>query len=303
MPVANITLRQLRAFVEVAHSGGFTAASTKLHLTQSATSLLVRELESQLGIQMLDRTTRQTSLTAAGEEFLLAAERVLADLSLAVLNAQDLVQRRRGRVTVGATPLLAGALLPKTIARFQETHPGITVRLIDLPTEQILRHVKSGDIDIGFGVFPGADPELQRVEMLRHRLGAMVPSAWPLAKRSRNLVWADLAEQPFIAMSHATGFRALVDPFLHQAGVALKPKFEVNQLGTAVGLAEAGLGITVVPAYVAALLRSNDVRFRVLHDPIVYRHVELVSRAGKSLSPGAQDFCDCIERFCKELRN
>ena len=104
---SNITLRQLRAFVEVVRSAGFTAAARKLHLTQSATSLLVRELETQVGLQLIDRTTRQVALTEAGQEFLERAERILMDVDLAVANAQDLVHKRRGRVSIATSPLLA----------------------------------------------------------------------------------------------------------------------------------------------------------------------------------------------------
>lgn len=298
----NVTLRQLRAFVEVVRSGGFTAAARKLHLTQSAASLLVRELEAHLGLQLVDRTTRRISVTDAGSEFLLSAERILSDVDQAIANTQDLVQKRRGRITIATTPLLAATFLPDVIAQFQNAHPAVTVRLADLPAEQIVRLVQSGDVDFGIGVFPHSDAELQRVPLLRHRLGVMVPSTWPLAKRRRNLTWADLADQPMIAMSHSSGFRTLIDPLLHQAGVAVKPRFEVGYLGTAIGLAEAGLGITVVPAYVGLLLRSSRVRFRVLYDPVVNREVELVIRSGRSLSPGAVAFRDCLAARCKLLQ-
>lgn len=294
----NVTLRQLRAFVAVARAGGFTAAAPQLHLTQSATSLLVRELEAQLGLSLIDRTTRQISLTAAGSEFLLSAERVLADLTQALTDTQELAQRRRGRVTIASTPLLAANFLPSAIARFEQLHPGIVVRLADVPTEKIVQLVKSGDADLGLGVFPQQDDKLHRQPMLQHRLGVMVPSHWPLARRRSNLRWADLSGLPMITLSQATGFRSLVDPFLHQAGVTVTPAYEVGQLSTAVGFAQAGLGITVVPAYVGLLLRSNKARFRALYSPVVQRHVDLISRAGRSLSPGAEAFRDCLAARC-----
>ncbi|MDM0108396.1 LysR family transcriptional regulator [Variovorax sp. J22R24] len=299
----NITLRQLRAFIEVVRSGGFTAAARKLHLTQSATSLLVRELETQLGVQLVDRTTRRISLTDAGSEFLVNAERIVADVEQTIANTQDLVMKRRGHITVATTPLLAASFMPETIAEFQAAHPGISVRLADWPTEQILRAVQGGEVDLGFGVFPNVEVDLQRVPMLRHSLGAMVPAAWPLAKRRRNLTWADIADQPMIAMSHSSGFRTLTDPLFHEAGSSMKPRFEVGHLGTAVGLADAGLGITVVPAYVGSLLRSSRTRFRVLHDPVVHRNIELINRSGRSLSPGAAAFRDCLAARCKTLQS
>lgn len=298
----NVTLRQLRAYVEVVRSGGFTAAARKLHLTQSATSLLVQELEAQLGIQLVDRTTRRVAPTDAGSEFLFNAERILADVEHTLADTQDLVLKRRGRITIATTPLLASTFLPEAIAQFQENHPGITVRLADLPTENIMRMVQGGDADMGFGPFPNLDADLQRMPLLRHPLGVMVPSAWPLAKRRANLTWADLSGQPMIAMSHASGFHTLIDPLLGHTGLQNKPRFEVAYLGTAVGLAEAGLGVTVVPAYVGLLLRSSRLRFRILHEPVVQREIELITRSGRSLSPGAIAFRDCLVARCKLLQ-
>ncbi|MDM0019109.1 LysR family transcriptional regulator [Variovorax saccharolyticus] len=299
----SITLRQMRAFVEVIASGGFTAAGRKLHLTQSATSLLVRDLEAHLGVQLVDRTTRKISVTDAGSEFLASAQRILADVEQTVSDTQDLVQKRRGHITIATTPLLAATFMPETIAQFQGVHPGISVRLADWPAEQIIRAVEGGDVDLGFGVFPNVEADLKREPMLRHSLGAMVPVAWPMARRRRNLTWADIADQPMIAMAHSSGFRALTDPLFHKAGVSIKPRFEVGHLGTAVGLADAGLGITVVPAYVGALLKSSRTRFRVLHDPVVHRHIELVTRSGRSLSPSASAFRDCLAARCKALQD
>ncbi|EHP44687.1 LysR family transcriptional regulator [Cupriavidus basilensis OR16] len=297
----NVTLRQMRAFVEVARSGGFTAAAPKLHLTQSATSLQIRELESQLGLQLIDRSTRRFALTDAGNEFLISATRIVADVEQSVADTRELVHKRRGRITVATTPLLASTLLPDSIAEFLETYPAVTVRVADLPAEQIGHRVLSGDVDFGFGVFPQADPQFDRIPLLRHPLGVMVPSTWPLATRRRDLTWSDLQGQPLIAMSHSTGIRTLIDQYLHQAGVQVNPRFEVEYLGTAVGLAQAGLGIAVVPAYVGMLLGSSRVLFRPLYKPVVHRQIELIVRAGRSLSPSAEAFRDCLAARCEML--
>lgn len=297
---SNVTLRQLRAFVEVVRSAGFTAAARKLHLTQSATSLLVRELEAQVGLQLIDRTTRQVMLTEAGQEFLERAERILRDVEFAVSNAQDLLHKRRGRVTIATTPLLAASFVPAVIAEFQKRHPAIEVRIADQPVDQVLRLVSNGDVDIGFGAFPQTDIELRRQAMLKHSMGVMIPCDWPLANRKK-LSWKSLAGQPLITLSTASGFRTLVDPLFAQMGVTVIPRFEVSYLGTAVGMVEAGLGMTVVPSYVGAMLNSKRARFVALHDPVVFRAIEMVTQQGRSMSPGVQVFAECLTDMCKDF--
>src|SRR5512146_1724896 len=101
----NITLRQLQAFVAVAGAGGFTGAAEHLHVAQSVVSILVKELEAELGIRLFDRTTRRVELTEAGREFQANAQRLIADLDHAVRQTQDLVERKRGRIAVAAPPL------------------------------------------------------------------------------------------------------------------------------------------------------------------------------------------------------
>jgi molybdenum-dependent DNA-binding transcriptional regulator ModE len=103
------THRQLRAFAAVADTGSFSAAAPKLHLTTSAVSLLVRELESVVGFRLFERTSRRVALTPHGTEFLPAARRVLNELQQAVIFALDMLHRVSAHVTIAAPPAIAAA--------------------------------------------------------------------------------------------------------------------------------------------------------------------------------------------------
>ena len=96
----NVSLRQLRAFVAVAHSGSFTDAAASLHITQSALSGLIKELESALGVQVVQRSTRKVQLSAIGAEFLPLAARILQDLDGALQAIVDLKSLKSGVVRV-----------------------------------------------------------------------------------------------------------------------------------------------------------------------------------------------------------
>ena len=112
----NLTLRQLRAFVLVARSGSFTRAAKSMHLTQSALSQLIRELEGALNTRLVDRTTRSVSLTVPGKEFVASAQRILDDLEQAIGNVDKLVAKQRGRVVIASPVVLASNLLPPIVA-------------------------------------------------------------------------------------------------------------------------------------------------------------------------------------------
>ncbi len=146
----NITLRQLQAFVAVAELGGFTAAAERLHVTQSALSVMIRGLEGELGLRLFDRTTRTVALTDAGRELYPLAEKTLEDLSSAVAHSRELADVRRGRVTIAATTLVSSMLLPRAIARFGDAYPGIRVALRDgASPAQIAAMVAGSQVDIG----------------------------------------------------------------------------------------------------------------------------------------------------------
>ena len=142
----NVTLRQLRAFVAVAQLGSFSAAAVRLHLTQSALSMLVRSLEDEIGVPLFVRTTRSVKLTDAGRDFLPLAEQMLVDLHNAVADTRARAERARGRIVVAVTPTFASTMLPPLLSRYRAEHPDVQVVLRDdVSPSQIRRLVQDGE--------------------------------------------------------------------------------------------------------------------------------------------------------------
>ena len=297
----NLTLRQMRAFVEVTRQGSFTGAARTLSLTQSAVSALVRDLEEQLGLTVFDRTTRRVTLTDAGAHLLQLAERVLRDVESAVTEAKGLLDKSIGRVVVAASPLAAATLLPKMISRFAQLYPKVSVELHDVLTEHILHSVRAGSADIGVGTFERSSTELELSTLYEDVLGAVLPASSPLARR-KTLRWRDLEGQATIALSGSSAFRPLIDSTIANQAITLGPRrLEVGYMGTAVALVEAGLGVSVLPERAAALIRSPNACFRRLTAPVVTRPVTLVTRAGRTLSPAAMAFVECLSQVSSHM--
>src|ERR1700744_4660117 len=114
--IGNVTIKHLRAIVVVVQEKTFTGAANVLHVTQGAVSLLVNELEKELGVRLLDRTPRAVELTEAGAEFHPTALRLLHELNAAIADTRGLSNLRRGRVSVAASPLLSALMLPSVVA-------------------------------------------------------------------------------------------------------------------------------------------------------------------------------------------
>jgi DNA-binding transcriptional LysR family regulator len=179
----NITVKQIRAFLAVAQSGSFTVAATRLHLTQSAVSVLIGELEKQFGLRLFDRTTRLVQATDAGRDFHPVAEKVLADLAGALASSRDLVAKQRGRVAIAATPLMSSILLPKAIARYAALYPGISVVLKDTLAAQIPARVRDGEVDFGIGTCERSGREISTEPLLSDTLVLICPAAHALARQ------------------------------------------------------------------------------------------------------------------------
>jgi DNA-binding transcriptional LysR family regulator len=292
----NVTIRQLRAFITVANEGNFTEAAKRLHLTQSALSVLVRELENELKVRLLDRSTRKVHLSPAGKEFFPSAQRVLQELEDAVSGVTSLRNLKRGIVRVAAPQLMSCTLMPRVIAAYTREHPDISIILIDALPEQVLERVSVGAVDIGVG------PEVEDTETVvgntlfsdRHLL--FCPKDHSLAAHP-SVTWAQLRDYPFISQTRDFTTRLMIDLNVWSSNLVLKPAYEVSYMTTALGMVAAGLGVTACPSYAEPLAQGYGLASRPLVEPEFRREVCVFSRPSASLSPAAENFVEFLHRF------
>lgn len=296
----NPTLRQLRAFVALAKTGNFTLAAQYLHVTQSALSGLIKELEQTLGMRLFDRSTRRIALTDMGRELHPLFSQMIDDLDGALANIADHAHLRKGLVRIAAPQLLACTLLPDAIAAWRERYPDVSISLVDAPVEDVTTHVLSGQVDIGIN--PERSPGLERAPQLEARLlmempfEAVVPPDHPLAGRDR-VGWADLAAWPFISLRGQ--FTELLQADMGQSvrTVTLKPAHEVTFMSTALAMVGAGLGVTVCMPYAAGLVRLHGLRMLPLGEPVLTRRFFVTMREQRALSPAAEAFTGFLTDF------
>ncbi|NRF71575.1 LysR family transcriptional regulator [Aquincola sp. S2] len=287
----SVTLRQLRAFVALAHTHSFTAAAAQLHVTQSTLSALVRDFEAEIGSRLFDRTTRSVDINAAGRELLPVAERVLHDLESGVDAVRELQSKHRGSLTVAATPLLAASFVPGVCAALKRHHPNLLIRVHDRLAVENLRSVRSGEAELAIGHFGPVSEDIALRLLRSGRVGVAVPQAHAFSARSA-LGLAELQGEPLILLSRDSAFRDLVEHALAQTGCAPRPEYEVAYLGTAIGLVEAGLGLALCPSHTKAVLERAGVRFVPLEPPLI-SGVSIATLKGRALSPAAEAFVDC----------
>lgn len=291
----NVTVRQLRAFVAVAQLSGFSAAATRLHLTQSALSTLVRTLEGEIGVALFERTTRSVKLTEAGRDFLPQAEKMLTDLHSAVAATRQHAERARGRLVIAVSPTFAWTLLPRLLAQYREDNPDVRVVLRDEATpRQIRRLVQEGEADIGIGPLERGERGWFAIDVLMDdELMLACPAAHPLAARER-VAWGELGDVPLIGFARDNALEGLIEQSLAASGARLRTLYEVASIATAAALAAQELGVAILPSYARQLQLGERIRFRPLVDPVVKRDLCLLRLRDRTMPPAAQRFIDVV---------
>lgn len=295
-----IAIRHIEAFLAVASHGNFSTAARHLDIAQPALSQAVKDLEAALGLRLFDRTTRRVELTAAGREFQGSTAKILEDLQHAVQNVRDLAARRRGRIRIAAPPLLASVILPRAIANFRRSLPGIAVELTDVGTEQIVQSVVSGAVDCGVGTFSPSEEGIERTLLMRDSLMLFCRKQHPAAAQPM-FRWLDLRDENVIMLTRASGIRLLTEVGIESAGLAVKPAFEVSLITTALALVEAGLGIAVLPSYALAAARHHAVVGKPLGEPVIARDVVFIHASGRSISPAVASFSRVLHNQARQL--
>lgn len=279
----------LRGFAAVAEVGSFHGAADMLHLSQPALSRRIQKLEAALGVQLIERDTRQLRLTSVGRDFYFKTKRLLDELDATVMGIRELADRARGEVTIAAVPTATYYFLPRVIEDFNSQFPRIRIRILDLSANDVLEAVKRGQAEFGINLLGAQEPDLEFEPLLRDPFLLVCRKDHPLASLEQ-VRWADMAPYRFITVGRLSGNRIILDAAL--AGLPVRPRwfYEVQHLSTSLGLVEAGLGIAAVPQLAAPTGQHAVLVVRPLVEPVVTRIMGIIRRHGATLAPAAQQF-------------
>ena len=288
-----MTIKQLRAFLAVAQSLSFAQACERLHLSQPALSLAIKNLEQSLGGQLLVRTTRSVALTPEGETLLPIAVRLLADWD----NTEELLRQhftlQLGKVAIAAMPSFAGNLLPMALKAFRDRYPKVNVAVHDVINEQVLEMLRNRRVELGIAFEPEALDGLDFTPFYTDRFVAVVPAGCSLAELPE-LSWAQLLKEPFITLQRPSAVRLLLEESIAAQHGKLQVAFESHQLVTVGRMVAQGLGVSAVPSLCIQQMQELGARCIALSAPQVERRVGLLRLAGYELSSAAQALSDVL---------
>ncbi|MDQ9598660.1 LysR family transcriptional regulator [Serratia marcescens] len=282
----NYSLKQLRVFVAVARHGSFSRAGEAIGLTQSAVSHSVKELEAEVGVRLLDRTTREVVLTDAGLRLANRVERLLDELQAALLDARSFGVQRSGTVRVATSQTISAHLMPQCIAAGEREYPEIRIMLRDQAQQQVLRSVRNAEVDFGIVVDPVQAVDLECEAVLHEPFLLLCRDDHPFAAQ-QEVRWSALNGCRLVLQDYASGSRPLIDSALRQQGVEAQVVQEIGHPATLFPMVAEGIGISIFPALALPLPEGGRLRVRRLV-PEINRALMLVRRKNRSLTPAAE---------------
>jgi DNA-binding transcriptional LysR family regulator len=289
----DLNMRQVRAFVSVAHLKSFTRAAALLNVSQPALTVQLRKLEETLGIRLLDRNSRTVDITRLGRELLPVFQRILRELDSVVMDTRALATQQHGVVRIAALPSFAAGLLPTVISRFRRSNPRMSFAVKDVIASRVNASVRSEEVDIGITGGDLSDPDLEILHLTHDKMHVVFPSQHPLG-RKRRITLEDLAELPLVLMDSETSVRSIVDAAFVAAGRLPIPACEAIYMMTAVGMVKAGLGVTVLPASAKEVRAEPSLKSRVIDDPAFVRPIAVIKKKNRTLPPAARLFLEQI---------
>jgi DNA-binding transcriptional LysR family regulator len=260
-------LRHLRYFLAVAEELHFGRAAERIHIAQPPLSQQIKQLETEIGVQLFRRTKRSVELTEAGKVFQREAYAVLERLDKGILKAQQADRGEAGWLGIGFLSSINYDVLPNVIRCFRAQYPNIELFLQEMPDAEQKQALLEKRIHVGFTRFPITDKELSCEVVLRESLVVALPQTHRFAAR-KTLRFADLAEEPFIVFSRnmPSAYTEYLLRLCAEAGFQPRVVQSVGEMQTALGLVAAEIGITLVPASTQNLKREGVV-YRALVKP------------------------------------
>jgi DNA-binding transcriptional LysR family regulator len=242
-----VEIRQLRAFVAIAESGTFTAGALRVHVTQAAISMQIRQLETEIGAKVFVRAPRHVILTEAGEQLLRRARHILREHDAALDEIAELAGAERGRLRIGsASAMVLTEQLPSILRELRKQHPAADIAVTSGTSEVLVDQILAGEVDIAFVSLPVDVRGIKTERLSEDQLVAIASPRHKLSKQ-RTISAYTLAGERLILGERGGNTRRLIDQFFAQAGVSLRVAMELSRQQAIKRMVEEDMGVGIVP--------------------------------------------------------
>ena len=286
-------LRQLRYLVALADERHFTRAAEREHIAQPALSQQIRRLEEEVGVALVERTTRRVSITEAGELLVARARRIMSELSAAEAELEALRGILTGHVSVGAMHTMGPVDVSLALAIFHQRHPGVELTVLEQSSEELAEMLRDDVLDLAFlSVTERIESHgLGLHQLVSEELVVILPQAHPLAGRSC-VRMGELAGEQFISYREGSRLRELLNRAAREAEFDPQVMLESNESRRIRRLVARGMGVAILPRSDSEGSAGVEIAVVNLDQPALTRDITLAWRQGRRHPPAVAEFID-----------
>jgi DNA-binding transcriptional LysR family regulator len=293
-------IRQLSYFIEVAKQKSFTRASKVLHLSQPSLSKMVKSLEDELEVTLIDRSARQIELTDAGEIVFTHGQRIVESLGELSSLLYDTMHLKKGNVKIGLPPLIGVLFFPGIIKGFRDLYPEITIQLVEHGSHKVTQSVEEGTLDFGVVVLPVDEEKFTVVPFVYEKLMLFVHESHPLAAK-REVAMKDLQPESFILFSEDFTLHGRIIQACRNAGFEPKIAYESSQWDFIGEMVSQELGISIFPESIAKKVNPNHIKAIPIADSPISWELGVILKKEKYVSYAAREFISYISSIMQPL--
>ncbi|HEV7176061.1 MAG TPA: LysR family transcriptional regulator [Solirubrobacteraceae bacterium] len=286
-------LRQLRYLVALADERHFTRAAEREHIAQPALSQQIRRLEEEVGVALVERTTRRVSITEAGELLVARARRILSELNAAEAELEALRGILTGHVSVGAMHTMGPVDVSLALAIFHQRHPGVELTVLEQSSEELAEMLRDDVLDLAYlSVTERIESHgLGLHQLVSEELVVILPRAHPLAKRS-GVRMSELAGEQFISYREGSRLREILNRAAREASFDPHVMLESNESRRIRRLVGRGMGVAILPRSDTEGAGDADIAVVNLDQPALTRDITLAWRQGRRHPPAVAEFIE-----------
>ncbi len=286
--------KHLSTFMSVADNASFRKAAEHIHLSLPAVSMQIKQLEEQIGVALFQRTTRKVELTPEGEQLLISGRKAMAEIDVGLAHIQQAANVQQGRLSFACVPTVSSSRLPLILTTYAKRYPGVTVCVRELANKDLVEAVRRREVDFAIGPMPERRGDLEFTPVFVDEYCALLPRDYDDRGRS-DIALSELSRMPLLKLSSSTAFREHVEEALRSNGLPTETNYEFMHVHTLVAMAEAGLGVALLPR--VAIPRNTGLKVVRVASPALSRTIAIITIRGHTLSPASAR----LVQLCNEL--
>lgn len=295
----SLQIRHLQAIVQVADQGGFSQAARHLHISQSAVSKTIADVEHSLGFQLFIRDSRHVTLTNDGAAVLRHARHVLAEFDAGLAKMYAVGRESPERLRIGALASITAGILPSVVSTFRQRRPGVQLEIQSDHAQSLVDKLIADEIDLAIGVNDRLTPAVSFTPLTVDALICLFPQGHRFS-REDGVAWKQLAAEPIVQFSRTSSLRSHTERAFREVGVNPEAVIETSEIAAAAGLVAAGLGVMIATDLLLPLTAFAGLDHRYLIAPGASRHIGVIFRSDREPSRPTRELTKLLQSIFRQ---